>query len=108
MSNSTEPSRRACAGVKRHWNMIAPQTVAEDETPVAEKDHVTFDLRGGEVALFDRPVLVDETVIGRLITLLAFAPLSFDDPHDLLDRVLGSPRNALLRSRLSPIASINL
>ncbi|AOF89807.1 hypothetical protein BSY16_3593 [Sinorhizobium sp. RAC02] len=45
--------------------MIVLQTVSEDKTPVSEKDHVSLDLRRRKVALFDRPVLVDEAMIGR-------------------------------------------
>lgn len=77
--------------------MIALQTVAEDETPVAKKDHVTFDLCRGEVALFDRPVLVDEAVIGRHDHVVGVGAIElFDDPHDLLDRVLRGLEHALL------------
>ena len=77
--------------------MIPLQTVSEDETPIAEKDHVTFDLRGGEVALFDRSMLVDEAMIGRHDHFAGVrAGELFDDPDDLFDRILGGLENALL------------
>ena len=109
ISNSTVPFEAGLRRCEAPQAMIALQTVPEDETPVAEKDRVTLDLRRGEVALLDRPVLVDEAMIGRHDQVAGVGAVElFDDPDDLFDRVLGGLENALLGSRLSPIASIKL